>query len=162
MSQQVNEFIKWLNANTGLFKYKPVLVKEHDDEAFYRLEGLSKGLYFNVCEHWIDIWFEIPDGRIDLLCEIDMPEVATNDGQYFCSCCKEETVNYKSVEELYAKHTFIHLLNWVNKLTDKHYYQVIEFNPGGSFAVELSCGDISQRDNLEYEIDFGLLVQDKN
>lgn len=155
-------FKNWLSLNKHHFKYQPFLIDEGNNHSTYGFKGLHKGLAVNVNEICFDIWFQISDGREDLVFDIDMPVTATKGELFYCSRCK--TVNtsvdyYNSIENMFAEHTFKKLLKWVNNLTLEHHYRAIDFGVDDVFFVEFKDKNMSNHKYKDKEVDVGWLVE---
>jgi hypothetical protein len=135
---EIKLFKRWLTKNINKFNYKPIITNEAPDKLYFHFEGIIDSIECILCEHWIDIWYNHSEEGVDLLCEIDMPELKmAKDELYYCNTCTEQKL-YGSVDELYADHTFKYLLDWVNEIEQEDYIRVMDGGENhGIFCAEL-------------------------
>lgn len=108
-------FTRWLAQNSRRFNYPPRIYQRRKTGFKLEFRGISPLIYAYVgkCGN-IGVGVLFHQELIDCLADFDVYEERTPEGVYFCKLCTEPDM-YKSREELWIKHSFEPMLQWMNK-----------------------------------------------
>ncbi|MBW6533909.1 MAG: hypothetical protein K0B11_02775 [Mariniphaga sp.] len=132
--------MKWLEDNSNQFLFPPELKVEKRELLMYEFNRLIPELKLSISERNIDIFVEYPVGEcFDILFNWEVDLKTTSDGKVYCTICKSPR-KYDNQFDLYSDHSFIPLLNWVNKITKDSYLLLSEYSKDG--VITARCAEI--------------------
>lgn len=109
----------WIRENHHRFKYSPFILESRKRCFTLGFKGLAPGICVTVCNHGhSELHILTRSGEDwDGLIDFSLAERKTYDGRYYCRLCITPEY-YSSRKELWEKHTFEPMLEWINKLNE--------------------------------------------
>lgn len=110
-------FEQWIYRNLKRFKYQPLIFKRRKDYIQLKFSGITSEILCHIDKRGqVLISIEYQDQCWDIIAEFDVAEKRSAENKYYCELCLPEyRVFYSSKQELWEKHSFEPLLEWINE-----------------------------------------------
>ncbi len=135
-------FSKWLDANEGRFRHRPLLCSRAEDgkRTEYVFQGVHPGVRLVVAGRGLfELWFVQEREVMDILGDFDVRSRYSARKGYYCADCEAWRPGkyYKTLGNLLAAHCFERLLKWANRnLTGEHRIRISLYRPAaGRYAA---------------------------
>ena len=109
-------FDRWLAQNRKHFTHQPRIVLKRKDFFILRFSGIAQQIKCFISKSGaFEIHAEYQKEYWDIIWEFDVFETRTADGRYYCHLCLAKHCEmFSSRKEMWEKHCFEELLEWVN------------------------------------------------
>lgn len=139
-------FGRWLRQNRRRFRFQPVIVKSGKDSIIQlRLMGISQKIQCVITQHCADICVSHKGECWDILVDFGVAERKSSAG-YYCELCEPDKRElFATREELWERHCFEPILEWLNK-------NLAESNWIYLFATEgATWAEIKEKDDIKVD-----------
>ena len=146
-------FRNWYSKKYSEFKYPPdsISISDESDSSEFYFEGISPNMRGYTNEFSVSVGVFHKGDCWDFLFDYDIGEAKTDDGRYYCDICDLEHRKYYSTrEELWEKHSFEHLLKWVNEnFNETSWITLHSIKCGGTWARIVDEKDLEENQKCE-------------
>lgn len=145
-------FDRWLTQNRKRFKYPPKVVNACKNYFEIKFTGIAPELHFTIKNTGAVIWVYNHLEPWEILWEFDIAERRTPNGDYCCNICFVEKHHkiYSSRKELWEKHCFEELLEWVNdNFKTSNWIRLRDMGDGWKESALINEKDLREEINCE-------------
>ncbi len=129
-------FDHWYKRNRKRFRFYPCVVQSRRDYFRLQFQGIVPKISVVFARKTnVEVWVRHQRKFWDIIADFDLCADRTSDGKYFCTLCIEPEL-FSSRVELWEKHSFEPLLEWLNEHFDESHWLLL-FEYGGSTEAKI-------------------------
>lgn len=143
-------FKSWIAQNRSRFKYRPYLFLVRWNYFEFRFSGITPLIHGRISKNGnVEIPASYKGEFLDILTEFDVSKDHTLNGQYYCTERLEPEM-FLSKDELWIRHSFEPLLEWINnEFNESRWLCLFESKGHSTRAVFMDAREAEQASREE-------------